>query len=345
MDNTRTNRAFRLRSRPHGAPTDTDLELVKEPVPDLAPGQALVRTRYLSVDPTNRVWMSDYRAYMPPAPLGEVMRGIGVGEVVESRRDDLPVGASVFGWTGWQEYVVADDSQLVSPFTVLPDPLPAPLPAFAGVLGHTGITAYLGVDIGRPTAGETVVVSAAAGAVGSVAGQLARARGARVVGVASGPDKCRHVVEHLGFDACVDRTAADWRDQLDAATPDGVDVDYENVGGEIMDHVLMRLNIGARVVLCGMISGYDTAGTDAAPGQYAISQLIMQRATMHGFLVLDHVDRFGEAVEHLAGLLGTGALRYDETIVDGIENAPAALAKIFHGAGTGKVLVRIAEPV
>ena len=344
MTITRTNRAFRLRSRPIGAPTDSDVELVKEPVPDLELGQALVRTRYLSVDPTNRVWMSDYRAYMPPAPLDEVMRGLGVGEVVDSRRDDLPVGAKVFGWTGWQEYVVADDAQLVSPFTVLPDPLPAPLQAFAGVLGHTGITAYIGIDIGRPATGETVVVSAAAGAVGSVAAQLAKARGARVVGIVSGPGKCQHVIEDLGLDACVDRTANDWRDQLDAATPNGVDVDFENVGGSIMDHVLMRLNIGARVVLCGMICGYDTAGTDAAPGQYAISQLIMQRATMHGFLVLDHADRFGEAVEHLAGMLATGALRYDETVVDGLENAPAALAKIFRGASTGKMLVRVAAP-
>lgn len=236
---------------------------------------------------------------------------------------------------------MADDARLLSPFTVLPDPLPAPLQAFVGVLGHTGITAYLGIDIGRPSEGETIVVSAAGGAVGSVAGQLAKARGARVVGVASSQPKCKYVVDHLGFDVCVDRTAADWREQLEAALPDGVDVDFENVGGKIMDEVLMRLNIGARVVLCGMISAYTAMGSGALPGQTAISQFIMQRASLHGFLVLDHADRFAEAIAELAGHLHAGRLRYDETVVDGLEQAPAAMARLFTGDNTGKVLVRV----
>ena len=228
---------------------------------------------------------------------------------------------------------------------MLPDPLPAPLPAFLGVLGHTGITAYLGVDLGGVQAGDTVVVSAAAGAVGSVAGQVAKARGARVVGIAGGPQKCRHVVEELGFDACVDHRADDWRAQLDAATPDGIDVDFENVGGEIMDRVLMRLNIGARVALCGMISQYNAAGADRDwAGQVNVGQLIMQRATMQGFLVRDHADRFDEAIAHLAGMLGAGTLRYDETILDGgIEQAPAALARLFTGESTGKLVLKVAE--
>jgi NADPH-dependent curcumin reductase CurA len=342
----RTNRAFRLRRRPVGPPTTDDLELVEEEVSELGAGQALVRTCYLSVDPTTRIWMSDYRAYMPPVPLGQVMRGTGVGEVIESRRDDLPAGTLVTGWTGWQEYCLTDDASLLPlqfPFLPLPDPLPAPLSAFAGPLGGTGLTAYVGIDIGRPRLGETVVVSAAAGAVGSIAGQLAKINGARVVGVASGESKCRHVVESLGFDACIDRLGSGWRQQLDEATPDGIDLDFENVGGEVMDHVLMRLNVGGRVVLCGMISSYNSLGEDI-PGQKAVSQLLMQRASMQGFLVLDHLDRFGEAAAHLGGLLATGRLRYDETIVEGLEKAPEALTRILEGANVGKMLVHLANP-
>jgi NADPH2:quinone reductase len=339
------NRAFRLRRRPSGALAPGDLELVEEPVADLSDGQALVRTLLLSLDPTNRIWMSDMRGYMPAVPLDDVMRGLGVGEVIASRRDDLPVGALVAGWTGWQELCVADDAELEAPFSVLPDPLPGPMTAFLGALGHTGITAYIGVDLGRVQEGDTVVVSAAAGAVGSIAGQLAAARGARVVGIAGGPEKARHVVQDLGFDACVDHRATDWREQLDAATPDGIDVDFENVGGVIMDHVLMRLNVGARVVLCGMISQYNASGNGTAwAGQVNVGQLIMQRATMEGFLVLDHVARFEEAIGALAGLLAEGRLHYDETVLDeGLDGAPAALAALFAGTNTGKLVLRVAE--
>jgi NADPH2:quinone reductase len=333
------NRAFRLRRRPSGALAPGDLELVEEPVADLSDGQALVRTLLLSLDPTNRIWMSDMRGYMPAVPLDDVMRGLGVGEVIASRRDDLPVGALVAGWTGWQELCVADDAELEAPFSVLPDPLPGPMTAFLGALGHTGITAYIGVDLGRVQEGDTVVVSAAAGAVGSIAGQLAAARGARVVGIAGGPEKARHVVQDLGFDACVDHRATDWREQLDAATPDGIDVDFENVGGVIMDHV------GARVVLCGMISQYNASGNGTAwAGQVNVGQLIMQRATMEGFLVLDHVARFEEAIGALAGLLAEGRLHYDETVLDeGLDGAPAALAALFAGTNTGKLVLRVAE--
>jgi NADPH-dependent curcumin reductase CurA len=336
------NRVHRLRRRPQGDLRPGDLELVEEPVPEPAEGQALVRVLLLSLDPTNRIWMSDMRGYMPAVPIGETMRGLGVGEVVESRNASLPVGALVTGFTGWQAYLLADDA---SGLTVLPDPLPGPLEAFLGVLGHTGITAWLGIELyGRPAEGETVVVSAAAGAVGSVAGQLAKARGARVVGIAGGPEKCAHVIGALGLDACVDHRADDWREQLDAATPDLVDVDFENVGGPIMDHVLGRLTVGARVALCGMISQYNAEGEPGRlHGLVSVPQLIMQRATMTGFLVLDHVDRFGEAIEHLTTLLGEGRLHYDQTIVDGLENAPEALAQLFEGTNTGKLLVRVAD--
>lgn len=347
MSENGVNRAYRLRRRPEGELADGDLELCSEEIPALAEGQALVRTKLLSLDPTNRIWMSDIRGYMPPVPLDAVMRGLGVGEVVESRREDMPVGATVSGFVGWQEYCLADDSQLEAPLTVLPDPLPAPLPAFLGTLGHTGVTAYIGIDLAELKEGETVVVSAACGAVGSVAGQIARDKGAgRVVGIAGGPEKCAHAVEVLGYDACVDHRAADWREQLDAATPDGIDVDFENVGGPIMDHVLMRLNIGARVSLSGMISEYNTynAGGQHQGGLTNVGQLIMQRATIRGFLVLDWGHRFEEAIEYLAGLLAQGKLHYDETIVDGgIEAAPHALGRLFDGSNMGKLLVRVSD--
>ncbi|WP_067181280.1 NADP-dependent oxidoreductase [Microtetraspora niveoalba] len=343
----RINRAYRLRRRPVGQLTDGDLELVEEQVPELADGQALVRTKLLSLDPTSRVWMSDIRSYEPPVPIGAVMRGFGVGEVVASRREDMPVGATVSGFTGWQELVLADDSQLEAPLTVLPTPLPAPESAFLGVLGHTGISAYLGIDLAELKEGETIVISAACGAVGSIAGQIARQKGAgRVIGIAGSPSKCQHAVEVLGYDACIDHHAADWRAQLDAATPDGIDVDFENVGGPVMDHILMRLNIGARVSLCGMISEYNSynEGGEHTGSLTNIVQLIMQRATIKGFLVLDWAHRFEEAITYLAGLLGEGKLHYDETIVGGgIEAAPHALHQLFSGANLGKLLVRVAD--
>ncbi|MFI6886362.1 NADP-dependent oxidoreductase [Streptosporangium canum] len=343
----RINRAYRLRRRPVGQLTDGDLELVEEQVPEPADGQALVRTKLLSLDPTSRVWMSDMRSYEPPVPIGAVMRGFGVGEVVASRREDMPVGATVSGFTGWQELVLADDSQLEAPLTVLPTPLPAPESAFLGVLGHTGISAYLGIDLAELKEGETIVISAACGAVGSIAGQIARQKGAgRVIGIAGSPSKCQHAVKVLGYDACIDHHAADWRAQLDAATPDGIDVDFENVGGPVMDHILMRLNIGARVSLCGMISEYNSynKGGEHTGSLTNIVQLIMQRATIRGFLVLDWAHRFEEAITYLAGLLSEGKLHYDETIVDGgIEAAPHALHQLFSGANLGKLLVRVAD--
>lgn len=347
MGAERVNRAYRLRRRPQGAPCEGDLELVEEEIPELRDGQALVRNKLLSLDPTNRIWMSDIRGYMPAVPIDSVMRGLGVGEVVESKREDMPVGATVSGFVGWQEHCLADDEQLEAPLTVLPDPLPAPLSAFLGALGHTGITAYIGIDLAELQEGETIVVSAACGAVGSIAGQIARERGAgRVVGIAGGEEKCRHAVEVLGYDECVDYRRADWREQFDAATPDGIDVDFENVGGPIMDHVLGRLNIGARVALCGMIAEYNTynPGGEHDGALSNIGQLIMQRATIRGFLVLDFGHRYGEAISYLGGLLEAGKLHSDETIVSGgIESAPAALEQLFEGRKMGKLLLEVSR--
>lgn len=339
-----TNRLYRLRSRPRGRVSDRDLEWLEEPVGDLADGQALIRTLYLSVDPTCRVWMSSTRGYLPPVELNAVMRGVGVGEVVESRRDDLPTGSFVQGFTGWQDYCVADASVPEASFTVLPDPLPAPLPTFLGVLGHTGITAYLGVEIGDPKPGETFIVSAAAGAVGSIAGQLAKQRGARVVGIASGAEKCRYVVHELGFDACVDRRADDWREQLDKATPLGIDVDFENAGGKIMNHILGRLNVGARIPLCGMIADYNSdPEVGGAERLTNLDQLLMQRVTLRGFIVSDHVDRFAEIIGKIATALEENALRYEETVVEGLENSREALNTVFSGENRGKLVIKVGD--
>ncbi|OZM82788.1 NADP-dependent oxidoreductase [Pseudonocardia sp. MH-G8] len=343
--NSPINRLFRLRNRPQGRVGEGDLEWGEEPVAEIADRQALVRTLYLSLDPTNRVWMSQIRSYIPPVALGAVMRGLGVGQVVESRREDLPVGAFVLGFTGWQEYCVADDSVLEIPFTVLPDPLPAPLSAFLGVLGHTGISAFIGVELGDPQPEETFVVSAAAGAVGSIAGQLAKQRGARVVGIAGGAEKSRRLVEELGFDACVDRHSDDWRKALDDVTPHGIDVDFENVGGPIMDHVLSRLNVGARITLCGLISEYDDYNDNGDQlGLRNVNQLLMQRATLRGFIVTDHVARYSEIIGKLAAALGEGSLSYDETVVEGLENARDTLNQALSGGTRGKTVVKVASP-
>jgi NADPH-dependent curcumin reductase CurA len=319
--------------------------LVTELVPALEDGQALVRTLFLSPDPTNRIWLSDAQGYLPPIEIDSVVRGLGIGEVIASRRADLPIGSLVNGFLGWQELCLVDDGQMLAPLTLLPDPLPAPLPAFLGVLGHTGITAYFGLEISQLRAGETIVVSAACGAVGSVVGQIAKARGARPIGIAGGAEKCRYAVEVLGYDACVDYRAAGWEEQLDEATRDGVDVDFENVGGPIMDHVLTRLNRGARIALCGLISQYGPPTGEVRMGQQNLVQLINRRATMTGFLITDFVERYGEAVDHLADMLARGSLRGEETIVDGgLDSLPGALSELFAGGNVGKLLVRIADP-
>jgi len=340
------NRCYRLRHRPSGAITPDDVEFGEESIPSIGPGQALVRTLWLSLDPANRIWMSEIDYNMPPVPIGGVMRGLGIGEVVASQRADMNVGDLVSGITGWADYAVADATNLL-PFTVLPTPLPAKAPTLLGALGNTGITAYLGVhDICRPRAGETMVVTAAAGAVGSVAGQLGKARGARVVGTAGSPEKCRHVVRAYGFDACINYRATDWRDQLDTATPEGIDHIFENVGGQILDHLVTRLNVGARIALCGLIADYNSYGS-AEPSQQTridAAQLLISRALVGSFLVLDHSDRFAEATSYLAELKNAGKLVHDETVIEGLDRARDALAQMFNGANTGKLVIKVAEP-
>jgi NADPH-dependent curcumin reductase CurA len=343
---TKMNRRYRLRRRPQGSVTEADLELVEEPVPTIETGQALAQALWLSIDPANRIWMSEVHYSLAPVPIDGVMRGFGIGEVLESKRSDMKPGDLVLGLTGWQDYAVVDDTRNEAPFTVLPSPPSAPLSAFLGALGHTGVTAYFGVeDVGRPQPGETMVVSAAAGAVGSVAGQIGKARGARVVGIAGSADKCRHVVDELGFDACVDYKRSDWRERLDEATPDGIDVDFENVGGEVMTHVVGRLNVGARVVLCGLVSDYNAYGSPTAgAGQLDAERIMVTRALVQSFLVLDNAHRFPEAIEYLSGLVAAGKLKYEETVLDGLDRARDALNQMFDGSNVGKLLVKIAEP-
>lgn len=331
------NRRFLLRERPTGRIGPDTFELSQQPVPDLADGEALVRVDWISLDPTNRMWINDTPTYLPPVGLGEVMRAAGLGEVVASKNPKYVVGQHVQGLLGWQEYAVVSDASFVTPVELAQGVSPS---AYLGALGSTGLTAWIGIrDIGKPQPGETVVVSAAAGAVGSVAGQLAKADGARVVGIAGGPEKCALLTEQLGFDAAVDHRADDWAAQLAAATPDGIDVDFENVGGEIMDAVFARLNMHARVALCGLISGYNAA--DPPPGPRAFGNLLVQRVTLRGFIVLDHFGRAPEAIGEIAGLIKEGKLRPLETVIEGFEQLPTAINMLFDGKNVGKLVVKV----
>ena len=334
-----SNRRFLLRERPSGRIQPDTFEFVEEDIPEIGEGEALVRTEWISLDPTNRTWINDTPTYLPPVAIGEVMRAAGLGRVVESNNPNYELGQLVQGLVGWQDYVVASDSMPLLPVSEVPGVSPS---TYMGALGMTGLTAWVGInDIGKPQPGETVVVSAAAGAVGSVAGQLAKAAGARVVGIAGGPDKCAMLTERLGFDAAVDYKHADWRQQLIAATPEGIDVDFENVGGEIMETVFARLNLRARVALCGLISGYNE--DDPPPGPRSFGILLVNRVHLQGFIVLDHFGRIGEAMADISELIAAGKLEPLETIVEGFETLPTAINMLFDGANTGKLCVRVGD--
>jgi NADPH-dependent curcumin reductase CurA len=334
-----SNRRFILRNRPVGRIDADTFELVEDVVPEIRDGEALVRTQWISLDPTNRGWIRDEPTYLPPVAIGEVMRALGLGQVVTSKHDAYREGQLVQGLLGWQEWAVASDSAPLLPVAEIPGVSPR---EYLGVLGMTGLTAWVGIrDIGRPQPGETVVVSAAAGAVGSVAGQIARIEGARVVGIAGGPEKCGVLTEQLGFDAAVDYRAADWREQLAAATPNGIDVDFENVGGESMDAVFARLNLRARVALCGLISGYNDSERPAGPRNF--SHLLVQRVRLQGFIVLDHFDRMGEAVTELSAWMREGKLDALDTVVEGFEQLPSAINMLFDGKNIGKLLLHVTD--
>ncbi len=334
-----SNQRFLLRERPAERCVPETFELVEEEVPELGDGEALVRTEWISLDPTNRAWIGATPTYLPPVAIGEVMRAAGLGRVVESKHPSYEEGQLVQGLIGWQRWMVASDSAPLLPVTVVEGVAPS---LYLGALGMTGLTAWIGInDIGKPQEGETVVVSAAAGAVGSVAGQLAKAHGARVVGIAGGPEKCAVITDQLGFDAAVDYKASDWRDQLKAATPNGIDVDFENVGGPIMDAVFARLNFRGRVALCGLISDYNSNEPPAGPRSFG--NLLINRVLLQGFIVLDHFHRAPEAIGELAGLLAEGKLQPLETVVEGFEQLPTAINMLFDGANLGKLVVKVAD--
>ncbi|WP_431234932.1 NADP-dependent oxidoreductase [Mycolicibacterium psychrotolerans] len=332
-----TNRQILLRRRPSGLVQSTDTELVTTHAPDLADGEALLRTTYVGLDAAVRTWLDDQPSYLPPVQLGEVIRAAGIGEVVESRCDAFAVGDIVTTLTGFQDYAVIRDDLFSTPIPGVTDQL-----AIMSVYGPTGATAYFGMtDIGRPKEGETVVVSAAAGATGSVAGQIAKIAGARVVGIAGGPDKCRAVVEDFGFDACIDYKNDDIPASLKQHCPKGVDVYFDNVGGPILNAVLGRLAPRARVVLCGVISSYLT-GEHPGPANYV--NLLAKTATMQGFNALDMWGRFDEAFADLRRWESEGKLVHRETVFDGLESCVDALNGLFTGANIGKMLVKVSEP-
>ncbi|WP_408066652.1 NADP-dependent oxidoreductase [[Mycobacterium] crassicus] len=330
------NRRFLLRERPTGRIGPDTFELSEQAVPQIGDGEALVRITWISIDPTNRMWINETPSYLPPVGIGEVMRAAGLGEVVASNNPNFPVGMTVQGLVGWQEYTVISDAMPLFPVEIAEGVSPS---AYMGALGMTGLTAWVGIrDIGKPKPGETVVVSAAAGAVGSVAGQLAKADGARVVGIAGGPEKCALLTDQLGFDAAVDYRADDWAAQLAAATPNGIDVDFENVGGDIMDAIFARINVGARIALCGMISGYNAV--NPPPGPRAFGNLLIQRATLQGFIILDHFLRGPESATEIGGLIAEGKLTPLETVVEGFEQLPTAINMLFDGKNVGKLVVK-----
>jgi NADPH-dependent curcumin reductase len=329
------NRQFRLASRPQGMVTRENFELVSEPLAEPGEGEVLVRTQYISLDPAMRGWMAEGRSYVPPVQLGEVMRAGTVGEVIASGGERFAPGDHVTGWLGVQEYGLAPESAV---FPV--DPEAAPLTTYLGALGMPGMTAYFGLlDVGQAKEGETVVVSGAAGAVGSVAGQIARIKGCRVVGIAGGPQKCEWVSGELGFDACIDYKSADVDGALREHCPEGIDVYFDNVGGEILDAALARLARGARVVICGAISQYNNLDSMRGPSNYM--SLLVNRARMQGFVVLDYISRYPEAQSEMAGWIGEGRLIAREDVAEGFEAFPEALARLFAGENVGKLVLKV----
>lgn len=330
------NQHYLLASRPQGELTADNFRLVDVEMPSPGEGEVLIETRYLALEPAMKGWMEARVDYVAPLEIGDVMRGNGLGCVVESNNPDYPAGTLLAGPLGWRRYLVSD---LRSPgLSAVPEDVTPG--AVLNVLGITGLTAYFGMlDIGVPRTGETVLVSAAAGATGSVAGQLARLAGARVIGIAGGREKCEWLVSELGFDAAIDYKADSVADRVAALCPDGLNVFFDNVGGEVLDIALDNLADRARVVLCGGISRYNETGQIPGPQNYF--NLVYRRARMEGFIVLDYASRFPEAIESLTAYLKSGDLRHRETVFEGFERLPDALINLFRGGNIGKQLVAV----
>ncbi len=331
-----TNRRLVLAQRPSGMVDESTVRVEEVERPQPGEGEALARVRYISIDPTIRTWMDDAPGYLPPIQIDEVVRSGGVAEIVESNSDAYQPGDMVFGFTGWQDYVLASPD---AGYRSLPDGVPPTLAL--SLFGTTGMTAYFGLlDVGRVKEGDVVLVSGAAGATGSTVGQIAKIKGAeKVIGIAGGPQKCAHIVEELGFDAAIDYKNDDVAARLREQAPDGVDLYFDNVGGELLDIALAQLALRGRIVLCGAISGYNDRRNAKGPANYA--NLIIKRGRMEGFLILDYFDRLPEAQAEMAGWLGEGKIKSSEHVVEGLENAPDALNLLFTGGNTGKVIVQV----
>lgn len=327
---------WRLARRPVGTIAEGDLSYEGEALPDVAPGQFLLEILYLSLDPTNRIWMSDAEQYMPPVEIGEPMRGLVAGRVVASRKEGVKEGALFSGMGAWADFMVSDGRGLM-PLQLPPG---VPLSVAFGVFALVGPTAYFGLlDIGRPKAGETLVVSAAAGGVGQIVGQIGKIKGCRVIGIAGGPEKCRYVVDELGFDAAIDYRNEDVGARLDALAPDGVDIDFEQVGGPVMEAVYARMRLFGRVVLCGLISSYnDTERRKIDPPW---ERVLMRRLSVQGFIVLDFMDRMGEAIAALGGWMAEERLKTRQDVRPGLDKAVVHLDSLYTGGNFGKLLVEV----
>jgi len=330
------NRQWLLKARPSGMVEESHFELSESPLPAPAEGEFLVRNLYLSLDPAMRTWMVDVPSYIPPVGIGEVMRGACVGRVVESRHPDYATGELVTGVFGWQDYAVSDGGGAI-PVSKVPDGVPPTMPL--GVLGITSLTAYFGLkEVAQPKSGETVVVSGAAGATGSVTGQLAKLWGCKVIGIAGGPEKCEWLTGELGFDGAIDYKSEKVSARLRELCPGGMDVFWDNVGGAVLEAALANLAMHARVVLCGAISNYN-APDPTGPRNYM--NLLVRRARMEGFVVFDYFSRTGEAMAELVPLVMEGKIRHREDVRDGLEAAPTALVDLYTGDNRGKLLVKI----
>jgi hypothetical protein len=337
-----TNHQIRLARRPSGLPVRDDWQFTEEPVAQPAEGGVLVKTLSLSLDPAMRGWMNEGKSYIPPVGIGEVMRAGGIGTVVASKTPAFAIGDTVTGAPGVQEYAAFDAGQIAKHALARIDLRLGTLTQWLNVLGMPGMTGYFGLmDVGQPRPGETVVVSGAAGAVGQTVGQLAKIKGCRAVGIAGGPAKCEWVVKELGFDACIDYKAGPVKDGLKAHCPGGVDVYFDNVGGEILDAVLARINRKARIVICGAISQYNNTEPVRGPANYL--SLLVNRARMEGIVVFDYADRYGIAIAEMAGYLKDGRMKSREDVVHGIETFPEALLRLFRGDNFGKLVLQVAD--
>jgi NADPH-dependent curcumin reductase len=330
------NHAIRLLARPVGEPKRSDFSFTDEAVPAIADGQMLVKVLYLSLDPAMRGWMNEGKSYIAPVGLGDVMRAGGIGEVIESKHPKFQAGDIVSGMTNVQTFCVTDGKG----FTKV-DPKLAPLTTYLNVLGMPGMTAYWGlIDVGQPKAGETLVVSGAAGAVGATVGQVAKIKGCRVVGIAGGKEKCDFVVNTLGFDACIDYKTEDVKKALKAACPSGIDIYFDNVGGEILDIVLTQINLKARIVICGAISQYNNTTAVKGPANYL--SLLVNRARMEGIVVFDYAPKYKEAAIEMGGWLAAKKMVSKEHVVEGIDTFPETLMKLFKGENFGKLVLKVA---